>query len=291
MQSLASKQQEYLTMKAIYLSLALIPSIAFATPPHNPPSNNDDISSSSDANALGLGVGVGVGIGEGGDATAIGKGGNAHSNATAVGLGGNAHGGNAVSGSHSGASSGSLSSAHQVQGTNVETGDVRNTNTLGNDSRNTNANELTNASTASNDGNSLSTSYQNDTTALALGLGSTTAAPVDSSTCRKGQTAGWRVAVIERTGRNKYNEECLAAVLDEELRAADFARCMDLANAYLKVRLEQAYALQLEKCGGALERALISSSLASREPITQVGTPEYATKEELNRAFSAAQSK
>jgi hypothetical protein len=283
-------------MKALYLSLALIPSIAFATPPHNPPSNNDDISSSSES--LGVGVGVGIGVGEGGDATAIGKGGNAHSNATAVGLGGNAHGGNAVSGSHSGASSGSLSSAHQGQTstningqhTAVETGDVRNTNTLGNDSRNTNANELTNASTASNDGNSLRTSYQNDTTALALGLGSTTAAPVDSSTCRKGQTAGWRVAVIERTGRNKYNEDCLASVLDEELRAADFARCMDLARAYLAVRMEEAYVMQLEKCGGTVERALISSQLAGRTPIEQ-GSTQYATKEELDRAFRAAQSK
>lgn len=254
-------------MKAFYF-LALIPFAASAGQPYQPPAKP-----SSEANA----AGIGVGLGEGGDAAAL-------SSSHGVGIG---HGGKAVSGSQSGAQSGSLSSAHQGQATTVTTGDV--TNTLGNDSRNTNANKSTSAAASSNDGNSLSTSYENDTTALALGLASVTAAPV-ASDCMNKQTAGWRVTLIERTGRNKYDERCLEKKLDEELEAADFARCMDLARAYLAVRAERSYLLQLERCGGALERALIDSQLANREAVTS-GSTEYATKEELRRAFEANQGK
>lgn len=277
-------------MKSLYL-LALVPFVAQAggnphTPPqHTDPSSNNAIAgASSDADALGLGVGVG--IGEGGDASAIAKGGDSHSNSnsTAVGLGGNATGGNAVSGSQSGALSGSLSSANNRNAsTNVNGQHVS--------SDNLNAND--NAASASNDGNSLSTSYDNKTTALALGLASVTAAPVDPSVCRRGQTAGWRVTLIERTGRNKYDQDCLAKTLDEQLRQADFARCMDIANAYLKIGVESAYMQQLAKCGGAVEKALISSELASRKPITQVGDPaskEYVN-EVVNRAFQSTQRK
>jgi hypothetical protein len=133
-------------------------------------------------------------------------------------------------------------------------------------------------------------SYSSDTDALAIGFSSATAAPIDNSVCRYEQTAGWDVTIVKRSGRNKFDAACMEQLRKEQLAQAAFLRCMDLANAYLRVRLEQAYVLQLEKCGGALERALISSSLNAR-PVEQIGTPEYATREELRRAFEAAQSK
>lgn len=278
-------------MKKMYL-LALVPFAAMAggnphTPPQSPSTNSASSSSSADALALGVGVGIGEG-GDGGNAYATGgKGGSASSNAVGIG-----QGGNAVSGSVSkGGDAASLSSARQGQ---AQQQALTNANKLGNDSSNLNAND--NAASASNDGNSLSTSYANKTTALALGLASVTGAQVDPSICRKGQTAGWRVTLIERTGRNKYDQDCLAKTLDEQLKQDDFARCMDIANAYLKIGVESAYMQQLAKCGGTVEKALIGYELNARKPAaSQLIPPDAVTKdyvnEVVNRAFKSTQHK
>lgn len=265
-------------MRSLIVLSVLVSGTAFATQPHHNSGDQEQAqlqgqlqlqgqaqgqvqSTTVKTNTSAVGVGLGVGQGgEGGDAVAFG------------GKGGDA---GAVSGSSSDARSSSISQGGKSDSSAVGIGE-------GGQS----------LSSASNGGNSLSTSYSSNDefTSLALGLGSVSAAPIDSSVCRNEQTAGWRVALVERTGRNKFDEACMEQLRKEQLAQAAFNRCMDLANAYLRVRLESAYVLQLEKCGGVLERALISSSLSAR-PVEQLGTPEYATREELRRAFEAAQSK
>lgn len=192
----------------------------------------------------------------------------------AIGLGvGIGEGGNAVSGAD----------AHATGiGIGGKGGNARST-AFGGNQHQTAVSDQTQTASADNAGNSLSTSYSSRDRAYALGLSTTaTAAPFDPRVCIHKQTRGvdLRPLPVGFTGNNKYDAACI-----EEER--DRAHCVALADRLAAWGQIEMAVRQLQDCDGVSGEAVIEP-IGHVEPVDLSG---YATKEELNRAFTESVSK
>lgn len=120
--------------------------------------------------------------------------------------------------------------------------------------------------------------FSNDSTAFAIGLSPATASPIDPSICAYKHTRGFDARVFAMSGNTKRDAKCLGTLLDEQVRAAAHARCLELFQAYLQLGLRETAARQLESCGG-VERAVALSEVRR--------TSDFVTHEHLDRVVTS----
>lgn len=114
---------------------------------------------------------------------------------------------------------------------------------------------------ASNEGNTLSTAYNTRNKSLALALPGASADHGSTAPCLESKR-GWTILGVGMSGRTSISSACFASIEVER----EFARCVNLADNYLRLDRADLALAQLERCGG-LE--------------ADTTDPEYVTKDEL----------
>jgi hypothetical protein len=240
------------------------------------PSSGGDSSALSvaEANSLAVGLGIGLGLGvssaEGGDAAAFAGGGDAESNAAVVGSG------NSYVSDTDLTAQGQGQDQDQAQtlDSDVVTGDVSTDVATGDNAA------------SSDQGQSLN--YNDSSKFLSLALPGATADPGTTAPCTESRR-GWSFFGASASGRTRINETCYDdAKLDRDDRR-EFEQCMSIAQHLFAAGAEQAAISQLNRCQGPVDVTVAVSEIRQDEAASS--TTEFATKEELNRAFAAAQAK
>ena len=222
----------------------------------NKSSSDSQAHSNSDASSTGVGIGVGVG-----------QGGESASSAAAIAAGGQGgEGGEGVATATGGA-------ADQTQGQFQTQGDQTQSqgdqSLVGTQDTNVDAHSRNSNTIGASTGNN--TSFVSGVRALSVVLPSATAAPAVELPCIE-HLAGWNPLNLGgRTGKTRYNTECMAI---QEARA-EHMRCMDRVSLYAQLGRVDLAVQQLSVCDGV---AVVD------EP-TEV---DWVTQEELHRAFEAS---